>query len=187
MLVFQSANDAARLVQVRAVEANFPFFGEFEAVPAEAPAELRTGKQVVILEETLLTQFGVKVGDPVKLGQAVFTIAGALKKVPGETAAISTFAPRAFIPFGTLEATGLADRESITRHRVLVKLPAGRDAEIIEREMRARFARWGERPREPYRPPRLRSLAARQQPRPTVRIQSVIIRGIRVKVLPWLK
>ena len=139
MLVFQSANDAARLVQVRAVEANFPFFGEFEAVPAEAPAELRTGKQVVILEETLLTQFGVKVGDPVKLGQAVFTIAGALKKVPGETAAISTFAPRAFIPFGTLEATGLADRESITRHRVLVKLPAGRDAEIIEREMRARF------------------------------------------------
>ena len=139
MLVFQSANDATRLVQVRAVEANFPFFGEFEAVPAEAPAELRTGKQVVILEETLLTQFGVKVGDPVKLGQAVFTIAGALKKVPGETAAISTFAPRAFIPFGTLEATGLADRESITRHRVLVKLPAGRDAEIIEREMRARF------------------------------------------------
>jgi putative ABC transport system permease protein len=139
MLVFQSANDAARLVQVRAVEANFPFFGEFEAVPADAPAELRTGKQVVILEETLLTQFGVKVGDPVKLGQAVFTIAGALKNVPGETAAISTFAPRAFIPFGTLEATGLADRESITRHRVLVKLPAGRDAEIIEREMRVRF------------------------------------------------
>ena len=139
MLVFQSANDAARLVQVRAVEANFPFFGEFEAVPADAPAELRTGKQVVILEETLLTQFGVKVGDPVKLGQAVFTIAGALKNVPGETAAISTFAPRAFIPFGTLEATGLADRESITRHRVLVKLPAGRDAEMIEREMRVRF------------------------------------------------
>jgi putative ABC transport system permease protein len=139
MLVFQSANDATRLVQVRAVEANFPFFGEFEAVPADAPAELRTGKQVVILEETLLTQFGVKVGDPVKLGQAVFTIAGALKNVPGETAAISTFAPRAFIPFGTLEATGLADRESITRHRVLVKLPAGRDAEMIEREMRVRF------------------------------------------------
>jgi putative ABC transport system permease protein len=139
MLVFQSANDAARLVQVRAVEANFPFFGEFEAVPADAPAELRTGKQVVILEETLLTQFGVKVGDPVKLGQTVFTIAGALKNVPGETAAISTFAPRAFIPFGTLEATGLADRESITRHRVLVKLPAGRDAEMIEREMRVRF------------------------------------------------
>jgi putative ABC transport system permease protein len=139
MLVFQSANDAARLVQVRAVEANFPFFGEFEAVPADAPAELRTGKQVVILEETLLTQFGVKVGDPVKLGQAVFTIAGALKNVPGETAAISTFAPRAFIPFGTLEATGLADRESITRHRVLVKLPAGRDAEMIERGMRVRF------------------------------------------------
>ncbi|MSU54132.1 MAG: FtsX-like permease family protein, partial [Opitutaceae bacterium] len=121
------------------VEANFPFFGDFETAPAEATAALRFGKQVMILEETLLTQFDVKVGDSVKLGQAVFTIVGALKKVPGETAAISTFAPRAFIPFGMLEATGLADRESITRHRMLVKLPAGRDAEIIGREMRARF------------------------------------------------
>ncbi|MSU52656.1 MAG: ABC transporter permease, partial [Opitutaceae bacterium] len=34
MLVFQSANDATRLVQVRAVEANFPFFGDFETAPA---------------------------------------------------------------------------------------------------------------------------------------------------------
>ncbi len=139
MLVFQSADDATRLVQVRAVESSFPFFGDFETAPADAPAALRAGKMVVILEETLLTQFGVKVGDPVKLGQAVFTIAGALKKVPGETSAISTFAPRAFIPFGALEATGLAERESITQHRVLVKLPPGRDADRVERELRAKF------------------------------------------------
>ena len=140
MLVFQSAGDATRLVQVRAIEGNFPYYGTFETVPADAPARLREGGAVVILEETLLSQFGVKVGDPVKLGKAVFTIVGALRNVPGESAAISTFAPRAFVPMGALEATGLTDRESITRHRVMVKLPAGNNAEAIERTMRTKFA-----------------------------------------------
>lgn len=139
MMVFQSANDATRLVQVRAVEKNFPFFGDFETAPTDAYATLRAGGLVVVLEETLLTQFGVKVGDPVKLGQATFTIVGAIKKVPGETSAIATFAPRAFVPLDTLAATGLASRESITQHRVLVKLPATRDAEAVEREMKKRF------------------------------------------------
>ena len=139
MMVFPTAADATRLVQVRAVEKNFPFFGDFETEPADAPAKLRAGGLVVILEETLLTQFGVKVGDAVKLGQATFTVAGAIKKVPGETSAIATFAPRAFVPLDTLAATGLANRESITQHRMLLKLPPTSDAEAVERAMRAKF------------------------------------------------
>ena len=143
MLVFTTANDATRLVQVRAVEANFPFYGKFETAPAGAAAELQAGRPVVVLEETLLTQFGVKVGDVVKLGQATFTIAGAILKVPGESAAIATFAPRAYVPLSLLTTTGLMNRESITQHRVLIKLPVGQDAEAVERAMKSKFA--GER------------------------------------------
>ena len=140
MLVFTTANDATRLVQVRAVEANFPFYGKFETAPAGAAAELQAGRPVVVLEETLLTQFGVKVGDVVKLGQATFTIAGAILKVPGESAAIATFAPRAYVPLSLLTTTGLMNRESITQHRVLIKLPDGQDAEAVERAMKTKFA-----------------------------------------------
>ena len=143
MLVFTTANDATRLVQVRAVEANFPFYGKFETAPASAAAELQAGRPVVVLEETLLTQFGVKVGDLVKLGQATFTIAGAIMKVPGESAAIATFAPRAYVPLALLTTTGLTNRESITQHRVLIKLPEARDAEVVERMMKSKFV--GER------------------------------------------
>jgi putative ABC transport system permease protein len=139
MLVFPTANDATRLVQVRAVEANFPFYGKFETAPASAAAELQAGRPVVVLEETLLTQFGVKVGDVVKLGQATFTIAGAILKVPGESAAIATFAPRAYVPLELLTTTGLMNRESITQHRVLIKLPEGQDAEAVERAMKSKF------------------------------------------------
>ena len=140
MLVFPTAHDATRLVQVRAVEANFPFYGKFETAPLGAAAELQAGRPVVVLEETLLTQFGVKVGDEVKLGQATFTIAGTILKVPGESAAIATFAPRAYVPLGWLTATGLMNRESITQHRVMLKLPEGQDAEAVERAMKTKFA-----------------------------------------------
>ena len=139
MMVFPTAANATRLVQVRAIEGNFPFYGEFETVPADAPARLRAGETVVIIEETLLTQFNVKPGDTVKLGKTTFTVAAGLKKVPGESPALSTFAPRAFIPMGTLAATELTNKDNLATHRVLVKLPPGRNADAIERDISAKF------------------------------------------------
>ena len=69
MMVFPGADgiNRTRLVQVRAVEGRFPFYGEFLTQPADAAARLARGEAVVILEETLLNQYGVKAGDFMKL------------------------------------------------------------------------------------------------------------------------
>ena len=140
MMAFPTAKNLTRLVNVRATEGNFPFYGEFVTVPADAPARLRTGGDVVIVEETLLRQFDAKVGDPVKLGNTTFTVVGALQKLPGESSALSaTIAPRALIPRSALEATGLAERNVLVRHRVMLKLPPERTPEMVERDMRSRF------------------------------------------------
>src|SRR5581483_858876 len=82
MAVFPTAQNLTRLVNVRALEGNFPFDGDFATEPAEGAARWRAGGNVVILEETLLRQFNVRVGDAVKLGNATFTVVGALKKMP---------------------------------------------------------------------------------------------------------
>ena len=140
MMAFPAANHLTRLVNVRATEGNFPFYGEFVTVPADAPARLRAGGDVVIVEETLLRQFDTKVGDAVKLGNTMFTVVGALQKLPGESSAITaTIAPRALIPRSALEATGLADRNILVRHRTMLRLPAERTPEAVEREMRQQF------------------------------------------------
>src|SRR6188768_2793262 len=60
MMVFPSANNLTRLVNVRATEGNFPFYGDFVTLPDDAPAKLRAGGEVVIVEETLLRQFDTK-------------------------------------------------------------------------------------------------------------------------------
>ena len=141
MAVFPTAGGATRLVQVRALEGNFPFYGDFGTVPADAPARLHAGGNVVILEETLLQQFGVPVDGTVKIGRTNFTVVGALQKIPGESTAVATIVPRAFIPLGALEATGLLGTGSdvLMRYRTALKLPPGRDPADIVREMRDRF------------------------------------------------
>jgi putative ABC transport system permease protein len=140
MMAFPTAQNLTRLVNVRAVEGGFPFYGDYVTVPADAPARLAAGGDVAIVEETLLRQFKAQVGDPVRLGTTTFTVIGALQKLPGESSAISaTVAPRALIPWAALEATGLAERNVLVRHRGMLKLPAERDPLQVERELRAKF------------------------------------------------
>ncbi|MEO5960584.1 MAG: FtsX-like permease family protein [Opitutaceae bacterium] len=140
MLSFPAAKNLTRLVNVRAVEGNFPFYGDFENDPADAVARFRAGGNVTIVEETLLRQFDTKVGDTVKLGNTIFTVVGALRKLPGEASAISaTVAPRALIPMSTLVATGLSERNVLVRYRTMLKLPPERTAEMVEAQMRREF------------------------------------------------
>lgn len=142
MMVFPTAGGATRLVQVRGMEGGFPFYGDFTTIPEDAAAGLRapgTGN-VVVLEESLLAQFNVKVGDPVKIGDAMFTVIGALQKLPGEGSAVAaTFAPRALLRRSSLDATGLLGKPTLVRYRTMLKLPQTADAERIVRDMRARF------------------------------------------------
>lgn len=141
MMVFPGADgiNRTRLVQVRAVEGRFPFYGEFLTQPTEAAARLARGEPVVILEETLLNQYGVRAGDTVRLGKVSFTVIGTVLKVPGESVAVTQLAPRAFIPLAQLAATELAGPGSLVRHRIALKLPAGSDPLAIEQTMREKF------------------------------------------------
>jgi putative ABC transport system permease protein len=86
MVGFPTRNNQRRLVQVRALEGGFPFYGELVTSPAGAMPKLSSGNFAVV-EETLLVQFGVQIGDEVKIGQRTFKVLAALKKIPGESAA----------------------------------------------------------------------------------------------------
>lgn len=140
MMMFPTANNLTRMVNVRAWEGMFPFYGEFTTVPVDGPAVFRAGGNVVILDESLMRQFDAKVGDAVKLGDSTFKIVGALQKVPGDSSAISaTFAPRALIPMSALAATGLSGKATLVRYRTMVKLAPTQPAENVVREMRSKF------------------------------------------------
>ena len=89
MIDFPGPDHRRRLVQVRAISGAFPFYGDLVTEPAGAMAALSTGRSA-LLEETLMIQFGVQAGDTVSIGGTPFTVAGALRKIPGESAAVAT-------------------------------------------------------------------------------------------------
>lgn len=127
MASFPKSN-GTRLANVRALGGDFPFYGSMETVPASAAKDFRAGGQAIV-EESLLLQFQAQVGDPIKIGESQFTIAGSLKKMPGEASAAGSFAPRVYIPLQSLAETQLLKTGSIARYRAYVKFPANVDVD----------------------------------------------------------
>jgi putative ABC transport system permease protein len=127
MASFPKSN-GTRLANVRALGGDFPFYGTMETVPANAARDFRAGGQALV-EESLLLQFHAQAGDPIKIGETQFTIAGALKKMPGEASAAGSFAPRVYIPLQNLAETQLLKTGSIARYRAYVKFPPNVDVE----------------------------------------------------------
>jgi putative ABC transport system permease protein len=130
--------DQTRLVQIRALGGGFPFYGEFETEPSGQNPALAE-EPVIVLDPLLLVQYGLKVGDSVRLGELDFTITASLQRVPGEAAFAGLFAPRVYIPLSQLEATGLIGTGSIAFHRVYFSELA-QPAEQIVAEFADRFA-----------------------------------------------
>ena len=91
-----SLPQGTRLVNARAITGDFPFYGTLETDPPSAAAEFRKGGGILV-DEGILLQFGSRVGDVVRLGQSQLRILGALRRVPGDTVAFATLAPRVYL------------------------------------------------------------------------------------------
>jgi putative ABC transport system permease protein len=138
MVVFPTRGGQTRIVQVRALTGGFPFYGEAVTAPAQALKKLDAGDFAVI-EDTLMAQFGLQAGDPIRVGEATFTIAGALQKIPGESPAISMLAPRVYIPMRAIERTHLVQPGSLVRYRTYFEFAPAYDVGALVRDLRERF------------------------------------------------
>lgn len=111
----------SRLVQVRALRGNFPYYGKLETEPATARDEFRSGQNALV-DETLMLQFNIRPGQVIRIGQQDFNIAGRLRKIPGESIAFSLISPRVYISLDALDQAPLLQKGSLVRYRVLFKL-----------------------------------------------------------------
>lgn len=139
MVVFPSAAGQTRLVTLRGFEGAYPFYGNFLTDPPEAAARVAAGEPVVVVEETLLSQFNLKPGDPVKLGTGTFTLAGGLKKIPGDSTGLTAMSPRVILPMKQLESAGLMGTGSLVRHRAFYKFPEGFNVDRQVRILKSQF------------------------------------------------
>ncbi len=127
MATFPASGDS-RLVQVRAISGQFPYYGALETTPPLSLEVFHLSANALV-DENVLLQFNAKVGDVVKLGNQEFRILGSLRKIPGETLAFSLISPRIYIPLAYLERTQLIQPGSVVRYRVFFKFATGTQVE----------------------------------------------------------
>lgn len=120
-----------RLVQVRAPEPGYPFYGEISTSPADAWEELHSGRHAVV-DPALLTTLGARVGDSISLGETRFRITAVIERVPGDAEIASAFAPRVFIPADRVAETGLLAFGSRVDHDAFIRLPGPGAPERLE-------------------------------------------------------
>src|SRR5690606_3755062 len=91
-------NNATKLVRVRGLKGDFPFYGNLETQPVAAATSYQTSGGALV-DATLMLQYNLETGDTLKIGEISLPIAGALNAIPGNTAVSTAVAPMVIIPF----------------------------------------------------------------------------------------
>lgn len=118
-----------RLAAIRAVEGDYPFYGALLTRPDSASRTYRSGRNALV-SGTLLNQFGVEIGDSVRIGDVTYRIAGEIERAPGESSFSSAAQPPIYIPRAGLDTT-LLSRGSLAEYEVYFKFDEERDVEQI--------------------------------------------------------
>ncbi len=127
-------NDGTKLVKVRAIEGDFPFYGTLDTEPIIASSQYQKSGGALV-DATLMLQFNLIPGDSIKLGKLTFPIIGALKSVPGSTAVSSTVAPPVLIPFRFIDDTELLQLGSRKEYQYFFVATPKTDLELLEKKI----------------------------------------------------
>ena len=133
-MIYFPKNEGTRLVNVRALSGEYPYYGDIETSPANASRTFRLEKRALV-DKTLMLQFDVKPGDSIKVGELTFEIAGVLNKAPGQTGFNSSVAPIVYIPLAYLEETGLSQKGSRITYNFYYKFAEEVDVEKLAKKL----------------------------------------------------
>lgn len=127
-----------RLVQVAAISGGYPFYGEIRTEPRKAWSELQSGRHIIV-DPSLLTALGARIGDTVALGEGRFVITGTIESAPSQVGFRFAFGPRIYIPAGYLGETGLLGFGARVQYEIFLKLPPSVSAQELAARYRARL------------------------------------------------
>ena len=132
------ADGRARMVELRAVEEGFPYYGAMRLSDGVTYShELLRGFGVVVRPE-LMVQLGVTVGDALTIGSQRYTIRGVIESEPGRRLGAFSMGPRVFVALADLEQSGLMGFGSRATHQRLVRVADARLDGLVT-DLRADF------------------------------------------------
>ncbi|MEN3940263.1 FtsX-like permease family protein [Prosthecobacter sp. SYSU 5D2] len=131
-------NGGARMVHVRALEGDYPYYGTVETVPADA-WQGRSAEPGILLEASLLEQFQMKTGDMIELGRRPLKILGAIHKTAPRASRFSAIAPEVYVRLSDTHQSGLIGANSMVTHILHLEIPERTSSAELKESVRNEF------------------------------------------------
>ena len=118
----------ARMVELRGVEAAFPFYGTLSLAGGRVFSHALLEQRGALIGPELLVQLGIAEGDPLIIGGQPFTIRGVIAQEPGRRIGAFSLGSRVIIDLVALREIGLLSYGSRANYQLLLKVqPDGVD------------------------------------------------------------
>lgn len=143
-----ASGQPTQIVELKAVEPEYPLYGTIRLEPHSNLAELLDqqagrchGRPTfgVVVQESLLIKMGLRIGECLKIGQGLFGITGVVRTEPDRMANAFSLGPRLLMSREGLHAAELVKVGSRIRERYLLKVPPNLPADPLLYELRGRL------------------------------------------------
>ncbi len=144
-------NGERSLVELRAVDGNYPLYGAVELTPAQPLQEILAYDGEAwgaAAARNLLTRLDLKAGGYVKVGNALYQIRAVLEREPDRTTQALILGPSFVVSSASLEASGLDRPGSLLHRHYRLRLPEGASTAALRGELEQRFPQAGWRIRD---------------------------------------
>src|SRR5437899_3129987 len=125
------AKRVARMVELRAVQTAFPFYGTLRLAGEATYSHALLRNHGALVRPEVLTSLGIRVGDSIVIGQAVFRVNGVITNEPGRNIGAFSLGPRVLIDYDDLASTRLLSFGSRARYLVLVRMAEDRIQPLV--------------------------------------------------------
>ena len=140
-------NPARALVEVKAVDGNYPLYGSVESAPprplAGALQKEADGLFGALGEATLLQRLQLAVGDELQLGSIRLRLVGVLTREPDRSLRGFSLGPRLLVSRTALAASDLLQPGSLVTYNYRLRLAPGESAEAVRSRLQAAYPRAG--------------------------------------------
>lgn len=138
-----ASRDNSRLVELKVIENNYPFYGEIELrqqgrVSGTSKKNIFTKDSAWLYPETLL-QLNLKMGDTVKIGDLDVEVSDVVEKDSSSMGSGFSFASPVYLSKATFEKTKLMRFGSTSFQARLYKLPPGTDLDTLSAKASEEF------------------------------------------------
>jgi putative ABC transport system permease protein len=122
-----AAGQNSRLVQLRAVDVNYPLYGELKIETPQgisvAQARLLNESRIAWVYPELLAQLNLKVGDSISAGGEKFLVAGTVKEDPTQGFRMASIASKIYVGLQQLQKSALIGPGTTMSDSFLVRMP----------------------------------------------------------------